>query len=102
MRVTQPNPIVDFITSGGNGKLTFVIPVYQRNYSWDKDDCDQLFEDVKNSIPKEGEPEKFHYFGNIVYDESERDPFTGYIQYILIDGQQRITFHNVIPGRNSR
>ena len=91
MKVSQPNPIIDFITSGGNGKLTFVIPVYQRNYSWDKDDCDQLFEDVKNSIPKAGEPEKFHYFGNIVYDESERDPFTGYIQYILIDGQQRIT-----------
>ena len=91
MIVSQPNPIVDFITSGGNGKLTFVIPVYQRNYSWDKSDCDQLFEDVKNSIPKEGESEKFHYFGNIVYDESERDPFTGYIQYILIDGQQRIT-----------
>ena len=91
MIVSQPNPIVDFITSGGNGKLTFVIPVYQRNYSWDKSDCDQLFEDVKNSIPREGESEKFHYFGNIVYDESERDPFTGYIQYILIDGQQRIT-----------
>lgn len=30
-------------------------------------------------------------FGNIVYDESERNPFTGYFQYILIDGQQRIT-----------
>ena len=91
MKVSQPNPIVDFITSGGNGKLTFIIPVYQRNYSWGKEDCEQLFEDVKNSIPKEGCPEKFHYFGNIVYDEAERDPFSGYIQYILIDGQQRIT-----------
>lgn len=91
MKVSQPNPIVDFITSGGNGQLTFVIPVYQRNYEWTKENCDQLFEDVKNSIPKEGEAEKFHYFGNIVYDEANHDPFTNYIQYILIDGQQRIT-----------
>ena len=90
MQVTQPKPIIDFITSGGNGKLTFIIPVYQRNYSWDKEDCDQLFEDVKNSVPKEGEPEKTHYFGNIVYDE-DRDPFNGFVQYVLIDGQQRIT-----------
>lgn len=91
MKVTQPNPILDFITSGGNGKLTFVIPVYQRNYSWDKEDCDQLFEDVVNSVSKEGATNAFHYFGNIVYDESERDPFNGYIKYVLIDGQQRIT-----------
>lgn len=50
MKVSQPNPIVDFITSGGNGKLTFVIPVYQRNYSWDKDDCDQAPEERKLAI----------------------------------------------------
>lgn len=93
MKVTPPNPIVDFITSGGNGQLTFVIPVYQRNYEWTVENCDQFFDDIKNSIPVPGTPEKFHYFGNIVYDfnEAERDPFNGYVQYILIDGQQRIT-----------
>ena len=46
---------------------------------------------LKIVFRKKGSRKKFHYFGNIVYDESERDPFTGYIQYILIDGQQRIT-----------
>lgn len=91
MKVSQAKPIIDFITVGGNGQTTFIIPVYQRNYEWAKENCDQLFEDVINSIPKPGETPKSHYFGNIVYDESEIDPFTNYIQFILIDGQQRIT-----------
>lgn len=90
MKVSNPDSILQFITSGGNGQLTFVIPVYQRNYEWARENCDQLFDDVINNIPKNGET-KFHYFGNIVYDEVDHDPFTNYIQYVLIDGQQRIT-----------
>lgn len=34
---------------------------------------------------------KKHYFGNVVYYEDGRDPFSGFARYVLIDGQQRIT-----------
>ena len=92
MKVSQPNPIIDFVTSGGSGKLTFIVPVFQRTYSWQKENCLKLFNDVINGIPDENcNIKKEHYFGNIVYDGSEHDPFTNYTKYVLIDGQQRIT-----------
>lgn len=37
----------------GNGRSQLVIPVYQRNYSWKKENCNQLFSDlVKLSSPE--------------------------------------------------
>lgn len=92
MKVSQPNPIIDFITSGGSGQLTFIVPVFQRTYAWKKENCLKLFNDVINGIPdKKCGIQKEHYFGNIFYNGSEHDPFTNYAKYILIDGQQRIT-----------
>ena len=84
MRASQPNSITKFITSN---ELTFVIPVYQRNYVWKIDDCEKLFEDVIEGIQND----RKHYFGNLVYYEDGHDPFSGFTRYILIDGQQRIT-----------
>ena len=90
MNVSQAQPIIEFIESK---QLTFYIPVYQRNYEWKKENCDQLFEDIKNGIPDPENPTiaKKHYFGNIVYDTAGHDPFKAYHEYTLIDGQQRIT-----------
>ena len=84
MRATQPDAITKFIKSN---ELTFVIPVYQRNYVWKTEDCEKLFDDVLEGIRKK----KKHYFGNVVYYEDGRDPFSGFARYVLIDGQQRIT-----------
>lgn len=84
MKVTQPNPITDFLSST---ERTFVIPVYQRNYDWDIENCERMFEDVLEGIKSM----RKHYFGNIVYYEAERDPFSAYSKYVLIDGQQRVT-----------
>lgn len=84
MRATQPDAITKFIKSN---ELTFVIPVYQRNYVWKIEDCEKLFDDVLEGVRSN----KKHYFGNIVYYQDSIDPFTGYSKYILIDGQQRIT-----------
>lgn len=80
----QPDSITKFIKSN---ELTFVIPVYQRNYDWGTDNCETLFHDVLEGIRSK----RKHYFGNIVYYEASRDPFSGFTRYILIDGQQRIT-----------
>lgn len=64
-----------------------MIPVYQRNYSWNKENCEQLFEDLLH-VEEEG---KNHYFGNIVYYVSRNDTIHNYEELALIDGQQRIT-----------
>ena len=41
----------------------FIIPVYQRNYSWQNKHCAQLLNDLKGLIKK---PDTPHFFGSIV------------------------------------
>ena len=70
----------------GNSERVFLIPPFQRNYTWSIDQCEELFNDVISSIKKE----KSHYIGNIVYFVG-KDSSASFLQYILVDGQQRIT-----------
>ena len=62
----------------------FVIPVYQRNYAWQQEHCDQLFADILaiNST------EKQHFLGTITYIVHSGN---NSIEFTIIDGQQRIT-----------
>ena len=63
----------------------FVIPVYQRNYDWKKEQCKQLYDDLVSMIKNDY---KTHFFGTIVsiYNDSARNR-----EYLIIDGQQRVT-----------
>lgn len=63
----------------------FVIPVYQRPYSWKKANCDLLFNDLLEVYRHNYNS---HFFGSLVYVENE---LGGYSEYIIIDGQQRLT-----------
>lgn len=67
-----------FITSSD---IVFVIPVYQRNYDWKKENCTQLYVDIKTLVGAD----KTHFIGTICYKMSGR------YQSVIIDGQQRIT-----------
>ena len=60
----------------------FVIPIYQRNYDWKKENCKQLFDDLENLLKKNLDT---HFFGSIVCKPEDME------QIIIIDGQQRIT-----------
>lgn len=80
----EPISIIDFINRNNR---TFTIPVYQRNYSWDAKNCEKLFEDALRAY----DTNKEHYFGNVVYYEINKKSASGYYEYALIDGQQRIT-----------
>lgn len=62
----------------------FIIPVYQRNYNWQKEHCERLYDDCINIIKNDY---KSHFLGTIVsiYNESGRSR-----EYLVIDGQQRI------------
>ena len=65
----------------------FVIPVYQRNYDWKKENCQQLYDDLVSVIK---EKKDSHFFGSIVSYAHSRD------EIVLIDGQQRITTISLI------
>ena len=70
-------------------KNVYKVPVYQRPYSWDKEQIDTLLKDVFNAF-KSGKKEGYYTGNIIVYDKNEK--IEGHIaKYDIIDGQQRIT-----------
>ena len=72
-------PLIKFFD--GSDKR-FIIPLYQRNYDWKEENCEQLFQDL---IKLHNSERKSHFFGSIVSSiQSGDDRF-------IIDGQQRIT-----------
>lgn len=62
----------------------YTIPVYQRTYSWKKQQCNQLYDDIIDSIKKN----RNHYLGSLVYSEKTENNFSF---CPIIDGQQRLT-----------
>ncbi|UOS12122.1 DUF262 and DUF1524 domain-containing protein [Helicobacter pylori] len=78
--------LLDFI--GKSQEKQFVIPVYQRVYSWDKEQCKQLWDD----IVKTGGDDKMdgHFIGSIVFVH-DGIYSTSHNELLIIDGQQRLT-----------
>ena len=70
-----------------NGNKQFLIPVYQRFYSWDTEQCKRLWDDVVE-MQKKGKAG--HFVGSIVNIAEQAMP-TGVQKYMIIDGQQRMT-----------
>ena len=70
-----------------NGNKQFIIPVYQRFYSWDIAQCKQLWNDIVE-MQKKGKVG--HFVGSIVNIAEQTMP-TGVQKFMIIDGQQRMT-----------
>lgn len=66
-----------------NSSAQFVIPEYQRGYSWSITNCDKLWQDIEAFIVTDGSDP--YFFGTIIVNCSEENIFS------LIDGQQRTT-----------
>lgn len=71
-----------------NGSMQFVIPVFQRDYSWTESQCEQLWSDVVQ-IARE-KTDRGHFLGSVVY-VATGDTSAGFTRWLLIDGQQRMT-----------
>ncbi len=71
-----------------NGTTQFVIPVFQRDYSWTEAECEQLWKDV---LAIAAAPhDRGHFLGSVVY-VSTGDSSAGFTRWLMIDGQQRVT-----------
>lgn len=70
-----------------NQNNQFVIPIYQRLYSWEKEQCEQLWDD----IIKIGGNDKMngHFIGSILYVLVSNTHSNNTL--LIIDGQQRLT-----------
>jgi len=87
MEVGKKTILNQFI--GGNNSTQFVIPIYQRNYVWEKKNVEQLLSDIEKMIDYIEDDNVFHFFGSIVYiDTLHKGSFN---EWTIIDGQQRLT-----------
>ena len=66
----------------------FVVPIYQRDYSWTGVECAQLWKDILEA--GRGDGGVTHFVGSIVYLGPGSSPVTGMDTLLLIDGQQRL------------
>ena len=65
-----------------SSQKSFIIPVYQRAYSWERDQWNAFLNDLLEQI----EGNNNYFYGNILLETLKKD-----IRYEIIDGQQRIT-----------
>ncbi len=72
------------ITKILSGKEQYIIPPYQRAYSWEQEQCEALWEDLKNAYLTN--KEEGYFLGNIVIAKSTEDKNS----LEVIDGQQRL------------
>ncbi|WRD97194.1 DUF262 and DUF1524 domain-containing protein [Helicobacter pylori] len=78
--------LLDFI--GKCQENQFVIPIYQRVYSWEKEQCKQLWDDI---IKTDGNDQiEGHFIGSIVFVQ-DGIYNTNHNKLLIIDGQQRLT-----------
>ncbi|GAA8287211.1 DUF262 and DUF1524 domain-containing protein [Helicobacter pylori] len=78
--------LLDFI--GKSQEKQFVIPIYQRVYSWEKEQCKQLWDDI---IKTGGNDQiEGHFIGSIVFVHNGIYT-TSHNELLIIDGQQRLT-----------
>lgn len=70
----------------GNG-LRYEIPKFQRDYTWDTEQWDDLWQDIKALMSDEDEE---HYMGYLVLQTSNNKEFQ------IIDGQQRLTTMSIL------
>lgn len=79
----------NFLEFLGKSNFSFVIPVYQRNYNWNNEQCSQLIHDLelilKNNLTS-------YFLGSVVYiNENQSVSLSSVNEVFIIDGQQRIT-----------
>lgn len=72
-------------------QICYEIPPYQRPYSWEQENTQQLLEDVWEAY---GANDNEYFIGSLITIEKERDR-----RYEVVDGQQRLTTLNLIFAR---
>ncbi len=86
MKATQSTVNNFFALTG----TIFSIPVYQRNYTWEEENCEKLLQDIVSIYQNK----KTHFMGSITYilhlidDEKSLRQLQ---EFVIIDGQQRVT-----------
>ena len=84
MKATEAK-LLDFLKKSPQ----FLIPIYQRTYSWGERECSQLWDDVLRAGRNDNI--SAHFVGSIVYVEKGLYQVSSQSPLLVIDGQQRLT-----------
>lgn len=71
-----------------DGAKQFIVPIFQRDYSWGTKHCQQLWNDIVRVGADSNA--RAHFLGSVVYIAAE-DNQAAIPRWLLIDGQQRLT-----------
>ncbi len=82
-----------FLTQLMQGPKQFLIPIFQRTYSWTQSNCDQLLSDIFHA--GESHYIQSHFIGSVVLISSQQTT-ASIPQWQVIDGQQRLTTVSVL------
>ncbi|MDR0973164.1 MAG: DUF262 domain-containing HNH endonuclease family protein [Prevotellaceae bacterium] len=85
MKGIQNTTTSNFGSLMGNGRK-YIVPKFQRDYSWDTEQWDDLWQDITQMLEKQDE----HYMGYLVLQTSNNK------EHLIIDGQQRFTTITII------
>jgi len=72
-------------------EIRYEIPPYQRPYSWEKENVEQLLEDIWEAYEAQDEE---YFIGSLITIEREKGR-----RYDVVDGQQRLTTLNLVFAR---
>ncbi len=84
MKATEAN-FLEFLKKSPQ----FVIPIYQRTYSWTERECRQLWDDILRT--GDNDAVSAHFIGSVVYIEKGLYQVSSQKPLLVIDGQQRLT-----------
>ena len=83
-------PLLNFL----NGPKQFIIPIFQRTYSWTLKECEQLWKDIVGAATNERVAG--HFIGSIVYIQKGLYQSSNIPEMLLIDGQQRLATLSIL------
>jgi alkylated DNA nucleotide flippase Atl1 len=76
------------------GERQYVVPLYQRTYSWERKDLDQLWQDLIGVADSGGTAS--HFLGSVVLAPSPGNTPAGVQVWLVVDGQQRLTTLSIL------
>ena len=77
----------------GNSRY-YRVPKYQRDYSWDEEQWNELWQDLLTIYEQEPQDREDHYMGYLVLQKQAKS--NGKIPFTIIDGQQRLTTLSIL------
>lgn len=79
------------------GAKQYQVPLYQRTYSWNRPQLSRLWEDIlKLAEDRADNAKATHFIGSLVLAPSPANGPTGVSQFLVVDGQQRLTTLSIL------